>query len=288
MKLDLQGYIKVPGGNVWYGVYGADKKAAPILVLHGGPGATHDYLEPLAELADERPVIFYDQLGAGNSDKPSDKSLWTVGRFSRELACVRTALGINDFHLLGQSWGTMLAVDYALRNPKGIKSLILSAPCISASRFITDTRAYLSDLPEDMRKTIADCEAGGSYDGKEYQDAMTAFYHMHMCRMDPWPECLLKTIKGMSQAVYTHMWGPSEFTLTGTLKNFERAEHLGKIAVPALFTAGRYDEATPEAAEYYSQKLPGSKAVIFEDASHQHHLEKREEYLRVVREFVGR
>ena len=287
MELDLQGYVKVPGGSVWYGVAGSDKKGAPLLTLHGGPGAPHDYLEPLAELADERPVIFYDQLGCGNSDKPSDNSLWTVGRFSHELACVRTALGIDKFHLLGQSWGTMLAVDYMLRNPKDVKSLILSAPAISASRFVSDVREYLGDLPEDKKEIIAACEAEGRYDSEEYADAVMAFYRLHLCRMDPWPECLQRTVDRMGQEVYSYMWGASEFTLTGTLKDFERADYLGKINVPTLFTCGRYDESTPNATAYYSSKLPGSRVVVFEDASHNHHLEKKEEYLRVVREFLG-
>lgn len=277
----------MPGGSVWYGIVGADKKGVPLLTLHGGPGAPHDYLEPLAGLADERPVIFYDQLGCGSSDRPSDTSLWTVSRFSHELSLVRGALGLANVHIMGQSWGTMLAVDYVLRNPKGVKSLVLSAPCLSASRFIKDTRVYLDALPENDKSAILECEASGDFASTRYQDAMMSFYKRHLCRMDPWPEPLLRTIDRLGHEVYGYMWGPSEFTVTGVLKDFERAESLGKIDIPALFTCGRYDEVTPSAAAYYSGKLAGSKCVVIEDASHEHHLEKPEEYLPAVRKFLN-
>jgi proline-specific peptidase len=287
MKYDLQGSIEVPGGSVWYGIVGAEKKGVPLLVLHGGPGAPHDYLLPLAALSDERPVVFYDQLGCGSSDKPSDTSLWTVSRFSHELSSVRTALGLTNVHILGQSWGTMLAVDYVLRNPKGVESLVLSAPCLSASRFIKDTRAYLDALPVKDKNAVLECEANGDFTSGAYQDAMMVFYKRHLCRMESWPEPLLRTIDRLGHEVYRYMWGPSEFTLTGVLKDFERAESLGKIDIPTLFTCGRYDEATPEATAYYSGKLPGSRFIVIEDASHEHHLEKPEEYLLAVRKFLN-
>jgi proline iminopeptidase len=151
-----EGYVQVTGGRIWYKIVGLEKEAIPLLVIHGGPGATHDYLEPLADLADERPVVFYDQLGSGNSDIPQDKSLWTVGRFVEELTLLRQALGIPKVHILGHSWGTMVAVDYMLtKAPSGVASLVLSAPCLSISRWEADQRAYLAEMPRENREAVA-------------------------------------------------------------------------------------------------------------------------------------
>lgn len=285
----VEGYIPVTGGKIWYKIVGANRKKIPLLVLHGGPGAPHDYLEPLEALSDERPVIFYDQLGCGNSDKPRDKSLWTVERFVSELEQVRSYLGLDKMHLLGQSWGTMLAVDFMLvKKPKGVMSLILSGPCLSSSRFASDQKLYLLELSDALQKTINESEMSGCFDSKEYRDAMMVYYKIHVCRLDPWPDCLNRTLEKFGHEVYEQMWGPSEFTLTGGLKNYERVNLLKEISVPTLFTCGCYDEATPSSTAYYHSMLPGSEIVIFEGASHEHHLEKIGEYLEVVRNFINK
>jgi proline iminopeptidase len=285
----VEGYIPVTGGKIWYKIVGANRKNIPLLVLHGGPGAPHDYLEPFEALSDERPVIFYDQLGCGNSDKPGDTSLWTLERFVNELEQVRTYLGLDKMHLHGQSWGTMLAVDFILtKEPKGVVSLILSGPCLSSSRFASDQKVYLSELPDTLQRIVNESEASGYFGSKEYQDAMMAYYKIHVCRLDPWPDCLNRTLEKLGHEVYEQMWGPSEFTVTGMLKGYERVDLLNRISIPTLFTCGRYDEATPSTTEYYHSMLPGSEIVIFEDASHEHHLEKTDEYFEVVRGFMDK
>ncbi len=285
----IEGYIPVTGGNIWYKIVGADRKNIPLLVLHGGPGAPHDYLEPFEALSDERPVIFYDQLGCGNSDKPSDTSLWTIERFVNELEQVRTYLNLDKMHLHGQSWGSMLAVDFVLtKSSKEVVSLILSGPCISLSRFAADQRAYLLELPDTLQRIINESEASGYFGSKEYQDAMMAYYKIHVCRLDPWPDCLNRTLQKLGHEVYEYMLGPSEFTITGTLKGYERVDRLKEITVPTLFTCGQYDEATPSTTSYYHSMLPGSEIVIFEGASHEHHLEKTDECLKVVRNFIDK
>ncbi|WP_292389409.1 proline iminopeptidase-family hydrolase [Methanosarcina sp. UBA5] len=283
----VEGYISVTGGKIWYKIVGANRKKIPLLVLHGGPGAPHDYLESLEALSDERPVIFYDQLGCGNSDKPNDTSLWTLDRFVNELEQVRTYLCLDKMHLLGQSWGTMLAVDFMLaKKPKGVMSLILSGPCLSSSRFASDQKLYLLELSDNFQKIINESEVSGCFGSKEYQDAMRAYYKIHICRLDPWPDCLNRTLEKLGHEVYEQMWGPSEFTITGNLKSYERVDLLKEISVPTLFTCGRYDEATPSTTAYYHSMLPGSEIVVFEGASHEHHLEKIGEYLEVVRNFI--
>lgn len=284
-----EGFIAVPGGKVWYSIAGAAGVRTPLLVLHGGPGVPHDYLEPLEALADERPVVFYDQLGCGNSDKPADPRLWTLERFVDELVEVRRALDLGKVHILGHSWGSMLAVEYLLtRKPAGVASAIFSGPCLSAFRFGADQREYLADLPESMRGVIQEAEAAGSFESQEYQEAVMAYYRLHVCRLRPWPECLNRSLEKLGQEVYSSMWGASEFTLTGTLKDYDRTEGLNEIKLPVLFSCGRHDESTPATTSFYRKMLPGSELVIFEDASHMHHLEKPKEYLKAVRAFLGR
>ncbi|OGV72527.1 MAG: hypothetical protein A3K19_32840 [Lentisphaerae bacterium RIFOXYB12_FULL_65_16] len=284
-----EGFISVPGGKVWYRIVGADKKGTPLLTLHGGPGAPHDYLEPLEALADERPVVFYDQLGCGKSERPSDKSLWTAERFVEELVQVRSALGLERVHITGQSWGTMLAVDYMLtRKPTGVESLILSGPALSAPRFIADQQAYLEKMPETVRQTIRDCEARKDFASPQYQEAMMAYYRRHVCRLEPWPDCINRAFAGLGLEVYGHMWGPSEFTCTGTLANYDRTDRLKEIRIPVLFTCGEFDEATPATSAFYKSCLPGSELLVLKDASHMHPIEKPAEYLAAVRDFLRR
>lgn len=284
---EKEGFIDVIGGNLWYRIAGFEKKGVPLLILHGGPGAPHDYLEPIEALSDERSVIFYDQLGCGNSDKPEDRTLWTIEHYIEEIVSIRTALGLEKINILGQSWGSMLAVDYMLtRKPAGIMSLICSGPCLSTSRFVADQKLYLLQFPDDIQNVIFESESSGNFDSPEYQEAILKYYKRHVCRLDQWPDCMNRTIEKMGHAVYEYMWGPSEFTMKGTLKNYERAERLKEIKIPVLFTCGQYDEATPSTTNYYHDMLPGSKMVIFENSSHNHHIEQPEEYITAIRKFL--
>ena len=289
VRQDGSGWIPVTGGNVWYKMIGPQQPRIPLVILHGGPGAPHDYLEPLSVLADERPVVFYDQLGCGHSDKPDDPALWTVERFVEELGDVLAALGLRDVHLLGQSWGTTLAVEYMLRTQSDrVRSLILSAPFFSATRWISDQKDHLARLPEKVQASVREAELTGNYDSAAYQEAIGEFYRRHVCRLEPWPEELNRTIEKISVPVYLSMCGPSEFSVIGSLKDLELVDRLPEITVPALFTCGRYDESTPETTALYHRSLPGSEMMVLEDASHEHHLEKPDEYLAVVRGFLKR
>ncbi len=288
-RCDREGFIEVPGGRVWYRIAGAECAGVPLLVVHGGPGATHDYLEPLAALADERPVVFYDQLGSGSSDCTDDPALWTVEHFVEELGCVRAALGPDRLWLLGQSWGAALAVEYVLRvGSQGVAGLVLSGAMLSAQRWEADQRVNLAALPEPFRRAIEEGEARRDYEAPAFQEAMMAYYRRHVCRLDPWPDCLVRTFERMAPAIYHHMWGASEFTVTGTLAGYDVTGRLGAIDVPTLFTCGRYDEASPDATAWYRILLPGSEMIVFEEASHEHHLEREGEYLTAVRAFLHR
>lgn len=284
-----EGYIDVTGGRVWFRIVGADSTETPLLVLHGGPGATHDYLEPLAALADERPVVFYDQLGCGNSDRPDDPALWTVERYVGEVGKVREALGLSRVHLLGQSWGGGLAAEYVLSAESGsVESLVLSAPLLDADRWVADQRANLAAFPDGMQENIREAEAGGNFDAPDYQEAITAYYARHVCRTDPWPECLNRSVERLAMPVYLRMWGPSEFTCTGTLREFTVTDRLADVGVPVLFTCGEHDEASPATMAYFRSQVPGSELVVFKGASHEHHLEETDAYLATVRDFLRR
>ncbi|MBF0543228.1 MAG: proline iminopeptidase-family hydrolase [Candidatus Riflebacteria bacterium] len=284
---EKSGFVQVPGGKIWYKIFGVEKKGIPLLCLHGGPGATHDYLLPLAEIADERPVIFYDQLGSGNSDKPTDQSLWTISRFVEELEIVRKELGLKKVHILGQSWGSMLATDYILtKNPTGIMSLIFSGPCLSVKKWVSDQRAYLNELPENIKKVIFEKEAAKDFSSTGYQNAMNEYYKLHICRMAKWPECVNNTFAKMGHQVYEYMCGPSEFDCSGTLKDYERVESLKKLKLPVFYTCGEFDEATPKTVAFYQENTPGSEFKVYKAASHMHHIEQEKEYLSDLRNFL--
>jgi proline-specific peptidase len=284
-----EGHVEVPGGQVWYRIVGPDRPGTPLLCLHGGPGMPHDYLEPLADLAVGRPVIFYDQLGCGRSARPADDSLWTVGRFVDELAAVRAALGLTRPHLFGNSWGGWLALQYTLDHRPPLASLILSSSPPSVARWITDCAQLRAELDDPVREVLDSHEAGGYFSCPEYQWAITQFYRRHLCRQQPWPDCLERTFAGLGAGVYLTMWGPSEFgPVTGRLRDWDVTTRLGEIAVPVLVTGGRYDEARPAHLAALAQGLPDAELVIFENSSHTAFIEEREHYRQVVGDFLTR
>lgn len=280
-----EGHVDVAGGRIWYRIVGGGTRT-PLVLLHGGPGAPSYYLNPLAALADERPVIFYDQLGAGRSDKPTDVRLWRVERFVDELSRLRTALRLDQVHLLGHSWGTMLAADYMLTKPVGVRSLVLASPALSISRWLDDAETLKKTLPESAQAAIAKHESAGTFDSPEYQAAVTEYYRLYLCRRDPWPDDVNRTFAELSASVYGTMWGPSEFTATGSLRTYERAEQLKALNLPVLLTAGRYDEATPGTTEYYRSLIPGAKLKIFENSAHLTMQDEPDAYVQAIRDFL--
>jgi proline-specific peptidase len=282
-----EGYIDVPGGKVWYrDVGGGDQ--TPLLCLHGGPGATHHVLEPLEALADRRRVIFYDQLGCGQSERPDDLALWTVDRFVAELAEVRAALKLDRLHLFGSSWGGILAMQYVLDRQPELQSLILCGSPASMPRWTAGCEELLAQQPAEVVKLIREHEAAGFYTCPEYQAATMGFYREHMCRLTPWPAGLERSFAGFGYVVYSVMNGPSEFSVTGTLKDWDVMDRLGEIQVPTLLVAGRYDECRPALLEDMHRRIPGSQLAIIEDASHLCFAEKPAEFTALVNAFLDR
>jgi proline iminopeptidase len=280
-----EGYLDVPGGKVWYRSSGDQHGATPLLCLHGGPGFTHNYLEPLEALADQRRVIFYDQLGCGKSDRPGDPALWTVDRFVEELAQVRAALQLDRLHLFGSSWGGMLAMQYVLDRKPDLESLILCGSPASMPRWSADCAELLAQQPGEVRKTIREHEASGFTACPEYQAAILGFYREHVCRLDPWPAGLERSFAEAGYDVYNTMNGPSEFTVIGTLKTWDVMDRLAEITVPTLLVGGRFDECRPEHLGDMYRRIPGSRLAIIENASHLCFAEQPAEFTKIINDF---
>jgi len=282
-----EGYISVTGGKVWYQITG-DGKGVPLLVLHGGPGCPHDYLEPLRYLSDERQVIFYDQLGCGKSDRPDDARLWLTERFVEELRQVRQALGLQQVHLFGHSWGTILAADYIFTQPTGLQSVIFASPALSMPCWINDGVEYRKNLPRNVQDVLKLHEANGTTASQDYQKAAQIYDRYYVCRMYPMPEPLIRASQGMGHNVYQTMWGPTEGYVTGNLRNYDQTSHLDEISIPTLFTCGRFDEASPETTAWYQSFVPNAEMVVFEQSAHMAHLEESQKYIEVIQDFLHR
>ena len=249
-------------------------------------GNTHDYLGSLSALGNERRVIFYDQLGSGRSDRPSDMKLWTLDRFVEELAQICKSLGLVRFHLFGHSWGTVIVVAYALTQPGGLVSLTLAGPCLSMPKWIEDEIRLLNELPETDRITIENAEHAGSTDSANYQNALQAHNRRNWCRVEISDQLKVRMARAYGAEVGETMWGRNHFFATGNLKECDLTDRLHEIAVPSLFTCGRYDEAVPETTAWYASLVRGSKVVIFEQSAHLPHLEEPELYVSMLREFL--
>ncbi|WP_462413548.1 proline iminopeptidase-family hydrolase [Neobacillus sp. Marseille-QA0830] len=282
-----EGLVDVTGGRVWYQKYDEGTGRIPVIILHGGPGSSSYSLQDLKALKADRPVILYDQLGCGRSDRPTDSSLWRLERFVEEVGQLREALSLEEVHILGHSWGTTLAAAYCLTQPEGVKSVVFSSPCLSAPLWEQDQKRNLKKLPVEVQETIERCEENGTTDSEEFNQAIEVF-SQHFVRRIPKPEHLQNGDQYRNPEIYNLMWGPSEFTVTGNLKTFDCTSQLKEIKCPTLFTCGFYDEATPETTQYYSSLTPGSKFHVFENSAHMAYMEEPQEFLRVIGEFLKR
>ena len=287
-RLSGEGTIPVPGGTVRYWTYG--QGGIPLLCLHGGPGMAHDYIGNLADLADRRMVVFYDQLGCGRSERPDDPSLWTIDRSVAEVAAVCDALGLERIHLFGNSWGGWLAMQYVLDRQPALTSLIISSSPPSVPRAVREMNELRRQLPEDVQRVITDHETRGVFDCPEYTAAIMAFYKRHLCRSEPWPPGVEYSMgAGFGAGPYLTMWGPSEFgPVTGNLDGWDITDRLGEITMPTLLTVGRHDEMWPSHMEDMRRRIPDAELVIFEESSHMAFVEEREAYIATMNRFLDR
>ncbi|HUN06733.1 MAG TPA: proline iminopeptidase-family hydrolase [Aggregatilineales bacterium] len=287
-----EGTIPFKGYQTWYRIVGESTAPGklPLLCLHGGPGACHDYLTSLDAIADTgRQVIYYDQLGCGNSSIPvSNPAMWTIPLYVEEVDVVRRALGLDRIHLLGQSWGGMLAMEYMFTQPAGIASLTIASSPSSMIQWVEEANRLRDELPTEIQATLLKHEAAGTYNDPEYQAAMVEFYNRHVCRVVPNPDYVERGNTKMSQnpEVYNTMNGPSEFHVIGTIKDWDVRHRLGEIHAPTLVTSGKYDEATPLIATTVQNGIPGASWVLFENSSHMAHVEETERYIQVLSAFL--
>jgi L-proline amide hydrolase len=282
--------VPYKGHSTWYQIVGEGEEPGhlPLLCLHGGPGGTHDYMESMAALANGgRRVIFYDQLGCGHSQLPGpNPDMWTVDLFVEEVDVIRDALGLDELHILGQSWGGMLGMEYALTQPSGVASLLVCDSPASMEQWGSEADRLRHDLPPDIQAILLKHEQAGTTDDPEYVAACDEYYNRHVCRV-PHTAGVARSFEQLPNEVYLTMNGPSEFHCIGTLRTWNIIDRLGEITIPTLVISGRYDEATPLIAATIHESIPGSQWVLFEESSHMPHEEEPERFHQVVGEFLA-
>ena len=284
---EREGWLEWNGHRTWFRVVGElGSGRDPLLCLHGGPGSTHHYFAPLERLAAEsRAVVLYDQLGCGRSDRPVEIE-WSLGLFLDELAAVRKQLGLDRVHLLGTSWGGMLALEHALSGFGGLTTLVLSSTLASAAEWEMEVRRLRDELPADVRAVLEEHASTGSYDTPEYERAEAVFNARHFHRGDADPPELELMLPERGRESYHAMWGPNEWTLTGALQGWDVRARLHELDLPALVIRGQYDLSTESIAATLVSGLPQAREVVFEESSHTPVLEETERYLEVVGGFL--
>jgi proline-specific peptidase len=282
---ESEGTIAVPGGSVWFKRVGGGA-GTPLLVVHGGPGVPHNYLLSLQRLADEREVIFWDQLGCGNSECPSSTDLWTMERSVAEMDAVVRGLGLERFHLFGNSWGGMLAQQYVLDVPSGVVSLTISNSLASIPEFAKSVARLTLQLDPAIQSAIDRHQAAGTTNSAEYQDAVRTWNETYLCRLRPWPADLAYAFAHMGTEIFATMFGPSDFHIIGTIRNWDIFDRLSEIVVPTLIIAGKFDECSPEHMRDMHQQIPGSVFELFESSSHMPFFEEPRRFDGVLRNFL--
>lgn len=290
----VEGRAPFRGWETWYRVTGdLGGPKPPVFLLHGGPGAGHNYIDAYKLLArDGRAVIHYDQLGCGNSTLLPDKGaeFYTPQLFVDELENLIDHLGQRaGFHVLGQSWGGMLAAEYGTRRPKGVKSLTIANSPTDMATWSAEAMRQRSEMPQEIQDALNRHEKAGTYGDPEYQAATMWVYERHVCRVVPFPPEVTETFDQVARnpTVYNVMNGPNEFFVIGSLKTWDIRPELHKIEVPTLIISGRHDEATPKCVEGYRAGIKGSKWLIFGESSHMPHVEEQALCMAVVTTFLN-
>jgi L-proline amide hydrolase len=291
-----EAYLPFREYRTWYRITGSlDTDKLPLVVAHGGPGCTHDYVDSFKDIAalDGRPVIHYDQLGNGNSTRLPDKGpdFWTVALFLEELDALLKHLGIQDrYAFLGQSWGGMLGAEHAVRRPEGLKALVIANSPANMHTWVSEANRLRLELPRDVQDTLLKHELAETLTDPEYIAASRVFYDRHVCRVVPWPPEVARTFAIMDEdnTVYRHMNGPTEFHVIGTMKDWTIEDRVSRITAPTLLISGKYDEATLEVVKPYVDQVPGCEWVLFENSSHMPHVEEKQLCLKTVSNFLAR
>lgn len=290
-NLPDDGFVDVPGGRVAFRVFGAEK-GVPLLVLHGGPGGSScGFVTTLTDIAKDRPVVVYDQLGSGHSDRIADlESLALLPRFVEEIVAIREELGLDEIHLMGGSWGAAVVVEYLLtKAPEGVLSATLAGPYIGTARWIEDAGILVGQLSEESQQAIAEALASGDFTTAEFRAANVEFSHQFGSRSGK----SVADFKACTQlppgnsGLYEYMWGPTEFIANGTLKDYDRISRLPELRLPVLFIVGEFDEARPATMLEYQKLVSGSKVEVIADAGHFSMGDKPKAFNDAVRNFLN-
>jgi proline iminopeptidase len=280
-------FVMVDGFRIHVRTFEPRNRRGTLLCVHGGPGATHEYLLPLADLTRSGyRVVFYDALGCGRSDLPSDTRLFTFEHDLQVLEAVRRSIQPEPIHLMGSSYGGMLVLGYATRRSENLLSLNATGGLCDVAFATEEMRRLIRRLPAGVQATLRRFEDLGEYHHPEYERALMTFYRRHVCRRWPWPAELSYSLDHISRPVYEWMNGPNEFTIIGTMKDIDFTDELPRINVPTLLIHGKYDEVTPEVGRRIHAKVPGSRLHIFPKSSHTSFWEERSSYLRRVQQFM--
>ncbi len=287
-----EGSVPFGGYRTWYRMVGDFAPDAttklPLIAVHGGPGFTHNYLEPLEQLAHTgRPVVLYDQLGCGHSDHPTDPTLWRVNLFVEELAALRQVLALNHVHLWGHSWGGMLILEYMLTQPRGVMSLILASTIATNRTFARDRERAYAGLPAHVQQVLHKHEADATTTDPEYQAARKIFDQQHVLRIDP-PACFSRGAELRNPQIGRIMWEEGVVHGGVGLKQWDVTDLLTQIRVPTLITAGSYDGISLGQDTILQANIPGAERIIFEDSAHFPHLEEEARYLVALDDFLSR
>lgn len=261
-----------------------------ILTLHGGSGLTHEYLECMENYfpKDQFQIIFYDQLGSYHSDQPNDPSLWTINRFCEEVEQVRKALGLNNFYLYGHSWGGLLAIEYSLKYQSHLKGVILAGITASADSYVEHFSYLISQLPESVKSRLKLYEEVGDVQNPDYEKLLfDEVYSKYFCRIQPWPDSLLRSFQHLNTQVHNTIEGPNEYIITGNSKSWNRWVDLPKITIPTLLICGRYDAMDPNDLEKMKSLIPNSRAKICEKGSHFAFYDDPEIYFETIHNFLN-
>ena len=290
-----EGFSDYKGYRTWYRVTGdLTSDRLPLVVAHGGPGCTHDYVDSFKELAGPgRAVIHYDQIGNGKSTHLPDKGgdFWTVEFFLGELDALLAHLGITGrYALLGQSWGGMLAAEHAVRRPDGLKALILANSLASMPLWIEGALQLRAELPADVQAALDRHEADETTGHPDYLAATKAFYDRHVCRVVPNPPEVVRTFAAIEAdpTVYHTMNGPNEFHVIGTMRNWTIVERLQLIEAPTLAFRGFYDEATEACVQPFLDRIADVEGMVFPNSSHMPHVEEKDDCLAAVGRFLAK
>lgn len=281
--------IPVPGGyKVWTKRVGGG--AVKLLTLHGGPGFCHDYLECFEDFLPQAGIEFYyyDQLGCGNSDHPTDDRLWTLSRYVDEVEAVRVGLGLDHFALYGHSWGGMLAIEYALKYPQHLSRLVISDMTASVPAYVEHAKVLRAEFSAADQATLDKYEKLGKTDDPLYTAIIEKLYRRHVCRLDPWPEPVTRAFSKLNAHIYNLMQGPNEFSITGNFRNWDRWADLPRITTPALVMGARYDEMDPEQIRREGRLIPHAQTWISTRGSHLCMYDDQEAYFAALVPFLQR